>query len=157
MVYVTSEEGRKFICNFCTLSLCTSCHVQYHDGLTCAMFKSELKQGNVNDIWLKRNAENTKRCPRYQLLIEKIGGCNHIKCYCGAHVCWVCLELFITQKQYYDHMSIAHDGFFWLEYLQYLTSLMLLLYTHLHTLVNCTGTLHTIAYTILCFLSCITL
>ena len=112
MVYVASEEGRKFICSFSNISLCTSCHVQYHDGLTCAMFISEVKQGNDNDMWLKSNAETTKRCPRCQLLLEKIDGCNHVRCLCGAHVCWVCVEWFLTQTKCYDHMSNAHGGFF---------------------------------------------
>lgn len=31
-----------------------------------------------------------RRCPRCQRVVVKAGGCNHIRCHCGASFCWLC-------------------------------------------------------------------
>ena len=106
MVYRVSTEGRRFTCCSCLAEICTSCQMQWHSGLTCAMFKSEkLVEGRLEE-WMKQNPSNRKNCPRCKTPIEKNEGCNHMTCSgCKSHMCWLCLEVFPTGEQVYAHQE----------------------------------------------------
>jgi hypothetical protein len=36
-----------------------------------------------------------------------MGGCNHMNCKCGVHICWICLGIF-DPNDIYDHMARDH-------------------------------------------------
>ena len=113
MVYVTSDNGHCFICGECKIRLCTHCHVQYHDGLTCAMYKSGKEIDKELEEWLQKNPQNRKRCPKCTAPIEKDGGCNHMRCsQCRIHICWICLQYFDNDQTCYRHLHQAHMSFF---------------------------------------------
>jgi len=104
MVYRVSTEGRRFTCCACLAEICTSCHVQWHNGLTCTMFKSGEQVGGCLEDWIMKDPSNRKICPKCKTPIEKIDGCNHMTCSgCKSHMCWLCLEVFPTGDQVYDH------------------------------------------------------
>ena len=44
MIYAVTEDGQRFICSHCSVHICTTCHVQYHDGLTCEMYKARVRR-----------------------------------------------------------------------------------------------------------------
>jgi hypothetical protein len=46
--------------------------------------------------------EKTRVCPSCLAHVEKDGGCNHMKCRCGAHFCWLCNQSY-EQNQINDH------------------------------------------------------
>ncbi|XP_065904049.1 uncharacterized protein [Dysidea avara] len=111
MVYMISEEGVKFLCGLCGVTICTKCHVQYHDDLTCAMYQSVTTSGDDMIPWLMKDPNKRKRCPKCTIPIEKTDGCNHIACPCGAHICWVCLKHFGTPQSCYGHLDESHGSF----------------------------------------------
>ena len=54
------------------------------------------------------SASTLKECPQCGIIIQKEGGCAHVKCICGAHFCWICLH--IDNKQLiYNHIEIFHE------------------------------------------------
>lgn len=110
MVYrvSTTDNGRPFLCSHCGVQTCTRCHVQYHDGLTCAMYESGKKTNKEFEAWLKKDPSNRKKCPSCSTPIEKIEGCQHMTCRCGAHICWFCLQYFKEAQQCYAHLQRAH-------------------------------------------------
>ena len=117
MIYTVSEVGEKFLCSLCGISICTKCHVQYHDNLTCEMYQSKIREENSikerredNSIeeWIKKDSKNRKCCPKCKVGIEKIDGCNHMTCKCGVHICWVCLEYFGNSQECYRHLQLVH-------------------------------------------------
>lgn len=112
MVYRVSEDGRLFQCCDCATQVCTTCHLQYHDGLTCEMYQ-HVKSGEGNvELWIKEKPEIRKKCPKCQIGIEKDGGCNHMTCAaCRSHICWVCLQFFSTQGECYGHLNTNHGSF----------------------------------------------
>jgi len=121
MIYTISEFGEKFFCSLCGISICTKCHVQYHDNLTCAMYQSlkrvdssikERREDNSIEEWIKGDSINRKCCPKCKVGIEKIDGCNHMSCNCGAHICWVCLEYFDNSQRCYCHLQLSHGSYF---------------------------------------------
>lgn len=104
MVYRVSTDGRLHKCGACLVEICTSCHVQYHSGLTCAMFKSEKKVEGCVKEWMMEDPSNRKNCPKCNTTIEKNAGCNHMECsQCKCHMCWMCLRVFATSGEVYDH------------------------------------------------------
>ena len=58
--------------------------------------------------WKKNN--NVKDCPKCGNSIEKSGGCNHMLCKCGAHICWICLKVFPDDSDTYNHLGADHGG-----------------------------------------------
>ena len=111
MIYTVSEVGERFLCGLCGVSICTKCHVQYHDNLTCAMYQSLKREDSDIRKWIMEDSRNRKCCPNCHVGIEKIAGCNHISCRCGAHICWVCLEYFSSSQGCYAHLHSAHESF----------------------------------------------
>ena len=111
MVYKITAEGTKFLCSLCGITICTKCHVQYHDNLTCAMYQSTAKSGDDVMPWLMKDPNKRKRCPRCTVPIEKMEGCNHVACACGAHICWVCLKHFGSSQSCYGHLERSHGSF----------------------------------------------
>ncbi|KAJ8092740.1 hypothetical protein PM082_007069 [Marasmius tenuissimus] len=106
----SSEGARR--CPSCLASVCTKCHEEGHDGMTCEERRNQIdpaEQDRLNSEWAK--GAGVKRCPKCQVWIEKTEGCNHMSCKCGAHICWVCMGTFEAQT-IYGHMSRAHGGCF---------------------------------------------
>jgi hypothetical protein len=52
----------------------------------------------------------TKVTPCCQVRCEKVGGCDHITCRCGAHFCWRCLKV-LDPEEIYSHIA-GHTGMF---------------------------------------------
>lgn len=106
MVYRVSTDGRRHTCGACLAEICTSCHMQYHSGLTCAMFRSERGvEGRLKE-WMMEDPSNRKNCPKCNTPIEKNEGCNHMTCsQCHSHMCWLCLKVFPDGGEVYAHQS----------------------------------------------------
>ena len=113
MVYaVSEEEGSRFICGDCGSHICTKCHVQYHDGLSCKMYHSGKKGDEELREWLQSDPRTRKRCPSCTAPIEKIAGCNKLTCtQCNANICWICVQHFKTENECYAHLQRSHGGF----------------------------------------------
>ena len=107
----TAENGRPFLCSHCGVRICTKCHVQYHDGLSCAMYMSGKDSDKEFETWLRQDPGNRKKCPNCTTPIEKIEGCQHMTCKCGVHICWYCLRHFANSQQCYAHLAKSHGGF----------------------------------------------
>ena len=111
MVYTVSSSGERFVCGICSKHICTKCHLEYHNGLTCDMYESAKKDGDSVLKWLQEDPNNRKKCPKCDFGIEKIDGCDHMTCKCGAHICWKCMEYFATSNDCYGHLQRAHGSF----------------------------------------------
>ncbi|XP_078618515.1 uncharacterized protein LOC144886044 [Branchiostoma floridae x Branchiostoma japonicum] len=96
-------EGHVFQCCVCDKRLCTRCHVDMHDGMSCATW--QIFKGDPDDTlrdWMKDKTD-VKHCPKCNWVIEKNEGCNHMTCKCGAHICWICLKTFDDGGDCYSH------------------------------------------------------
>ena len=112
MVYKVSLDGKPFFCYHCGITICTKCHEQYHDGLTCEMYQSGKEAEQEFKEWLQGDPHNRKCCPNCTTPIEKIEGCNYMFCTsCQSHVCWVCLQHFTTSQKCHAHLATIHGGF----------------------------------------------
>ncbi|KAI6028938.1 hypothetical protein EDC04DRAFT_2715312 [Pisolithus marmoratus] len=69
------------------------------------------EEDRQNEAWIAAQGQRIKRCPQCNVLIEKLDGCNHVECRCGAHICWRCLGIF-TRNTIYQHMNEAHQGYY---------------------------------------------
>lgn len=102
-------------CPSCFAAVCSACHEEAHDGMTCAerkLHNDPAEQDRLNETWA--SARGVKKCPSCQVWIEKTEGCNHMACNCGAHICWVCMGVF-AKENIYTHLSNVHNGAFDVE------------------------------------------
>uniref|UniRef100_A0A2C9JL94 RBR-type E3 ubiquitin transferase n=1 Tax=Biomphalaria glabrata TaxID=6526 RepID=A0A2C9JL94_BIOGL len=105
------EQSHEFNCPACLISLCTSCHSNYHVGVSCKMFASQQEADLQFELWKKSDPKNRKLCPECRAPIEKTEGCNHMTCgACRAHFCWICLETFINDSDCYKHLRNIHGS-----------------------------------------------
>lgn len=109
-VFRISSNGISFDCSACLASICTSCALVSHDGLSCAAYKDLVTEGN--QAFQKYKAKHDIRdCPQCSTSIEKTYGCNHMACGgCSAHICWFCMETFGSDRECYKHMERGHNG-----------------------------------------------
>ncbi|KAJ8490200.1 hypothetical protein ONZ51_g2450 [Trametes cubensis] len=112
-IYRAAPENTLLRCPSCLARICASCHVESHEGLSCAEYKDYASGGNESFLrW--REEHGVKPCPGCGAHLEKSGGCNHMSCArCGTHMCWVCMKVFkeIDSGQgVYAHMRREHGG-----------------------------------------------
>ncbi|KAK0114810.1 hypothetical protein ONS95_014291 [Cadophora gregata] len=110
-LYRYTEDGTAILCTHCLMSVCTSCKVVFHDGMSCEDYKDLSSEGTkAFEIYMKES--DTRRCPKCTLAIQKTYGCNHMECAeCKAHICWACMKVFETSKECYGHMTEAHGSY----------------------------------------------
>ncbi|XP_063402504.1 uncharacterized protein LOC134686725 [Mytilus trossulus] len=111
-VYRVTKMINEFSCGECGVRICTACHAQSHDGLSCDNMK-ELKEDTSGiAIWLRKDPKNRKLCPGCGLPIERSFGCDHMECTkCRRHFCWVCLAHFSSSGDCYAHLRNIHGGY----------------------------------------------
>ncbi|WEW57081.1 hypothetical protein PRK78_002541 [Emydomyces testavorans] len=108
-VYRVTSQPYAHYCSSCFELICTACHNQHPGEMTCAEYK-DIASGGYEAFERLKKEMNMKDCPRCGVTMDKIEGCNHMTCRCGAHVCWVCLADFRTSGECYAHMNKAHGG-----------------------------------------------
>jgi len=108
-----SEDPPAFHCPSCLRSVCSACQGIPHEGISC--FEWEINQNAevqkadaLLEKWAGRKGKDVHRCPKCKAMIEKNKGCNHIRCHCGAHICWVCVQSFPDADSVYTHIRQAH-------------------------------------------------
>ncbi|PFH50423.1 hypothetical protein AMATHDRAFT_114700, partial [Amanita thiersii Skay4041] len=112
-VYCCEGPKKDLTCPSCFATVCTSCHKEAHEGMTCAereLLNDPGEQERRNDAWAR--AAGAKRCPACRVWIQKTEGCNHMTCRCGAHLCWICLARFTGSSDVYTHLRVTHGGIF---------------------------------------------
>ena len=78
--------GNKSKCS-CGQIMCFKCQKPWHQGAVC---RYQDDQNELDFIGYQKN-NNTKLCPKCQIIIEKNLGCNHMRCIkCSHEFCWVC-------------------------------------------------------------------
>lgn len=110
VIKVQKIEAKPVGCN-CGHIFCFKCAENWHEPVTCEKLKlwlssdddeteldsddemdpnkrKELQEALDNKTWI---ANNARKCPNCNVIIEKNGGCNHIHCRkCEYHFCWIC-------------------------------------------------------------------
>ncbi len=88
-------------------------HVESHNGITCEMYRALKRGEDPSEILIR---DSTRDCPVCGAGIWKDGGCNHVSCRCGAHICWICLcdpekeDGVAVMNDVYDHIDAEHRG-----------------------------------------------
>ncbi|KAG2152753.1 hypothetical protein DEU56DRAFT_514010 [Suillus clintonianus] len=94
-------------CPSCLVRICSGCHTEAHDGLTCE--ERDRAEDKLYHEWAATH--DVKNCPGCKTPIERSEGCNHMTCTrCQTHICWECLATFPKGDGIYDHMREKHGG-----------------------------------------------
>ncbi|KAK0192300.1 hypothetical protein F5146DRAFT_1039268 [Armillaria mellea] len=105
-IYRSAPNGTVLQCPSCLIRICSTCHVEQHDGSDCP-------DRDDKDVafkeWAKKH--DVKNCPGCKVPIERAEGCNHVTCTrCQTHICWVCSKTFPRGQGIYEHMRATHGG-----------------------------------------------
>ncbi|KAK0222563.1 hypothetical protein EDD85DRAFT_779417 [Armillaria nabsnona] len=112
-IYRKSESPSLLRCPSCFSEICSSCSENPHVGMGCEearIFNNTAEQERLSEAWITQQP-GIKKCPTCSRLLEKIAGCNHMQCPCGAHICWRCMGIF-RSNEIYNHMSTKHGGIY---------------------------------------------
>lgn len=76
----------------CRFAYCFNCREAWHDGVTCEAYQEwKIDNANVDNTFTTWANQNAKPCPNCHVIIDKNGGCNHMKCTrCQTDFCWQC-------------------------------------------------------------------
>ncbi|CAJ1354786.1 unnamed protein product [Effrenium voratum] len=95
----------------CGLTTCRWCMQPEHGPLKCEEVEMD-SETKIRTFLEEKMAEAVlRRCPnqKCQKPYERTEGCNHIRCPCGTHSCYLCgTEL--DKKRPYDHYKDGHLG-----------------------------------------------
>lgn len=101
-VFENGEEVRACRCEACDRVFCFG-HSSAHIGETCSAF--ERRQKKPDKLNMAMIDKLCKACPGCGSLIEKIDGCNQMKCTsCKTSFCWLCREV-IEDTTFPDHFQ----------------------------------------------------
>ncbi|KAK0457963.1 uncharacterized protein EV420DRAFT_1545614 [Desarmillaria tabescens] len=113
-IYRKSKSASLLRCPSCFSEICSSCGEDSHIGKSCEEARNSntaAEQERLSEAWIMQQ-NGIKKCPTCSCLLEKIAGCNHIKCpLCGSHICWHCMGVF-PEHDIYPHMGTEHGGFY---------------------------------------------
>ncbi|KAG1906087.1 uncharacterized protein F5891DRAFT_552497 [Suillus fuscotomentosus] len=106
-VYRATSGGVVLQCPSCLVRICSGCHTEAHDGLTCD--ERDKAEDKLYHEWAATH--DVKNCPTCRTPIERSEGCNHMTCIrCQTHICWECLATFPKGDGIYEHMREKHGG-----------------------------------------------
>ena len=126
------KESSMGVCSCCSLAFCAFCKRAYHGVSPCKIATGEFKklwdeyqlateeekrfmeqrygkrqlkrvfEEMVSEEWLN---SNSKQCPTCSSHIQKIDGCNKMKCTkCRCYFCWICMAT-LTHSNPYLHFN----------------------------------------------------
>lgn len=76
----------------------------------CSQDVPALQNFECEDCQASKYTLSVKDCPSCGVTTQRMGGCAHITCRCGAHWCWICGEQ-STDDNIYDHIGTHGDGY----------------------------------------------
>jgi hypothetical protein len=101
-----------FKCPKCQKRYCLNCKVDYHVNSTCKMYQQWCVQnGQADDLFTTFVRGNKlKQCFKCKKFVQKVSGCNHITCTCGAQFCYVCGNKYPCKKKCVAYNGDEEDG-----------------------------------------------
>ena len=112
-IYRRRTDPTSLQCPSCFSSICAACGEDGHEGMTCQQHRfhknPDAEQERLNGQLA--TAHGYKKCPQCRVWIEKNGGCDHMECRCGAHICWICVVMF-DRENIHKHMENVHGNRF---------------------------------------------
>ncbi|KAJ3673417.1 hypothetical protein LUZ60_006791 [Juncus effusus] len=104
-----SSDEEPFVCGACYTETCTKCSLEYHPFVTCEQYKEYKADPDLSLLEWRKGKKDVRNCPsNCGFIIEKVDGCDHVKCKCEKHVCWGCMKYFETENECYAHIHAGH-------------------------------------------------
>ena len=101
--YMCSYDKNEFHlnCPMCKKSYCLQCKTEWHNDMTCQEYQ-RTKNKDENDFKFEEYIKGSKlkQCPKCKRWVEKVSGCDHIKCSCGTPFCYRCGKI---KESDFDH------------------------------------------------------
>ncbi len=83
-----SDDAWRIECPLCKTATCVRCKTIWHAGATCVQAKASSAEADELKELAKK--EKWKSCPKCGEVIERISGCNYMRCRCGSRFCYAC-------------------------------------------------------------------
>jgi len=81
-----------FNCLQCHKRYCLNCRVEFHEGSTCEKYQEWMKlNGKTEDLFTDFvQGKKLKQCCACKKWVQKVSGCDHVTCRCGAQFSYLC-------------------------------------------------------------------
>jgi hypothetical protein len=96
----TTNEFPPFKCPGCKKAHCNKCGTAFHGTLPC--------DHDIDEKTLELINTTSTICPTCNNSIHKIEGCNHMRCECGTHFCYLCGVKFGIGNTGYEEVMRIH-------------------------------------------------
>ncbi|EKE38722.1 hypothetical protein ENUP19_0301G0005 [Entamoeba nuttalli] len=93
---IGTRKTPRIVCPQCSFVYCYNCKEEYHEGYSCKQYQQwKIENGRGDEEFKKYVNMHCTRCPRCKIPVEKIKGCNFIRCDlkkggCGCGFCYAC-------------------------------------------------------------------
>ncbi|KAM3140729.1 hypothetical protein pb186bvf_007134 [Paramecium bursaria] len=99
----STKVGNQIDCANCHTSICIICKQYAHQPLNCDLAKRwEIKNNNQEEKSKSLIRLEYQTCFSCKEAVEKSSGCNHMKCRCGAHFCYICGQNWTGHENFYN-------------------------------------------------------
>ena len=89
--FLKTSYSPHFSCTLCRKSYCMSCHVEWHQNVTCNEYKmSHKREEEDNNYFSNIKSEKLKQCTDCKLWVLKKPSSDLMKCRCGSSFCYCC-------------------------------------------------------------------
>eukprot|EP00171_Calliarthron_tuberculosum_P019374 IDg19374t1 len=82
--YEEGGPGPCVICPLCDTATCAECIAPWHAKQSCAEARPD---GALDALAAQRR---WRRCPSCTTLVDRVDGCNFVRCRCGTGFCYAC-------------------------------------------------------------------
>ncbi|KAG8964410.1 hypothetical protein FRC03_001811 [Tulasnella sp. 419] len=90
-----TDEGetrtKKAQCPLCRKRLCIPCRSLDHEGMSCSKNMRTQRRKGIEGAAVKlARQRGWRRCPKCEVIVERISGCDHMTCKCRHSFCYRC-------------------------------------------------------------------
>lgn len=106
------KENNYIYCYNCDNEFCHVCKERHDDDEYDDCANKHKIDDEFSDLCSVLSDLELKKCPVCKIVIEKIEGCNSVRCkYCRIKFCWNCLALCSDIKKMRNHECDNYDGY----------------------------------------------
>ena len=111
-LHVDGDAAPAITCHDCGARSCFTCRVPWHPGVTCEDVQNEItdEADAAADLTDMLRRCEIRQCPKCRHGIERVSGCDAMRCRCGTTFCWRCAARYEGKDGIFSIGNEAHSS-----------------------------------------------